>query len=219
MLTERLKEKKCTLDLKADFQGQVDGLWEKIKELEQLKSYFLSESKRGAKSLENFIRTIKSPFSSVIDSVLISITFENYFKSILLINNIVIHEIDRSIDLNLSNRQRKFPISKSELTIKDGKYLQLKKTTINYSLLLKKKNYYNFFNIDSDLREYLIKINDYRNTLHLNLSIDFTISKKEIENLELLKSIVETDFGVLFEIISQRMPGESRTKIPIKHSI
>jgi hypothetical protein len=157
------------------------------------------------------------PTNSLLDYILISISFENYFKAKLLQNGFLIHEIIKEKNPELFKSQRKQPIdSKLVHFEKKDECTELKENTLNYGLLLHNKEYNKYYNLDSKTLNYLDKINIKRNSLHLYMSENFELSNAEINNLENLKKIVEMDFAVLQGFLLDKMGGVNNNKLRIK---
>jgi len=155
--------------------------------------------------------------NSLLDNILISISFENYFKAKLLQNGFLIHEIIKDKNPELFKIQKKRPIEFTCVNFKRKDECEiLKENTLNYGLLLQNREYNRYYNIDTKTLNYLDKINIKRNSLHLYMSENFDLSNAEINNLENLKKIVEIDFAVLQVFLSDKMGGVNNSKLRIK---
>lgn len=155
--------------------------------------------------------------NSLLDYVLICISFENYFKAKLLQNGFLIHEVIKDKNPELFKRQKKQPIESSLVHFeKKDECSELKENTLNYGLLLRNQEYNKYYNLDSMTLNYLDKINTKRNSLHLYMSENFEFSNAEVNNLENLKKIIEIDFAALQVFLSDKMGGINKSKLRIK---
>ncbi len=189
----------------------------RIKNFEELKNFIQSGDYTNRKLHNEFFKTYPQlAFDSLLDYILISIAFENYFKAKLLLNNFVIHNVKKETNAVLCKKQKRQPIEVSDLIFKDKSTCKdLKETTLNYSLLLNTDMYSKYYNISSKNLEYLKKLNKHRNSLHLHMSIKFDLSKAELNNLAELKRIVEIDFALLSRHLSEKLGGTNKTKLPL----
>ena len=121
--------------------------------------------------------------NNLIDSIKITICFENFFKAIFLANGFVIHSLDKEKFPNLHKEQKKRPISLEEVkaikeweinekiqTEKFGLKLQLDgltSRTISLNILTSNK-YIEKINFDKNFLKVLTTDFRYRNTLHLH---------------------------------------------------
>ncbi|WP_299778708.1 hypothetical protein [uncultured Formosa sp.] len=156
-------------------------------------------------------------FNALLDYIIISLTFENYMKAKLLLNEFVIHEVNKTKNEQLFKAQKKRPIEIIELNSNEEKnFTELKETTLNYSTLLNNKNYIKYFNIDDNSIKYLQSLNRKRNELHLYMSEKIEFGNSIFDNLNRLKKIVEIDFAVLHNSIMDMSEFNNGNKIPIK---
>lgn len=143
---------------------------------------------------------------SLVDDILISNCFENYFKAKLLLKGFIIHEIKKEKNPELYKKQAKEPILASELNFKsDYTSEELSEKTINFSLLLKNKKYKMHFDICDEIICVLKKITEKRNSLHFQMNSYLTLSKSEINNLEKLITLVNNDFIELNNSLRNKM--------------
>ena len=171
----------------------------------------------NTKKLEFLNNNAELATNSLLDYILISISFENYFKAKLLQNGFLIHEIIKEKNVELFKEQKRKPIQSKLLTfINEDKCPELKETTLNYGLLLKNKEYNKYYNLDENVLTYLDKLNKKRNVLHLYMSENFELSKVELSNIESLKKIVELDFAALNVFLSDKMGGINKSRLRIK---
>ena len=190
----------------------------KIKSFDTLKSFVRSGAYTDKTELLDFLKNNPElATNSLIDYILISISFENYFKAKLLLKGYLIHEIIKEKNVELFKRQRKEPIESRFITFETkDKSSELKENTLNYELLLKNKKYSRLYDLDDITLEFLSILNKKRNNLHLYMSEKFELSNAEINNLEKLKKIVEYDFATLNNHLIDKMGGQSNSRIIIK---
>jgi len=190
----------------------------KIKKLDLLSIFVKTGQYKESQKTNEFLRVNSEIITnSLIDYILICISFENYFKAKLLQNGFLIHEINRQRQPELNKKQRDVPIETKLVVIpKDYKNSDVNLKTLNYSLLLENKEYSKYYNVDPFTIEYLKDINNMRNDLHLHMSETLKLSCAEINSLENLKKIVEVDFVILYESLSRKMGvhDSSNLRIP-----
>ncbi|AIM60413.1 hypothetical protein IX49_07695 [Cellulophaga lytica] len=162
-----------------------------LKELCQLKK---EEVPKNQTKIEGFA------LNGLIDSIKISICFENIAKSKLLVAGYIIHEIDKIKFPELAKKQKKEPIKINEIkknwseknnnpsAVKALYGLRLK--TINYSLILKNKKYNSRLNINDANLKHLIQLNDLRNELHFHNSLSFKLNNFSFVRYSELNDIV-----------------------------
>lgn len=103
--------------------------------------------------------------------------FELHLKARLLAQNFIIHEIDSSINNDykiLAKEQRERPIKKSEIFELDGyrfdgknNYLPgIKKSSIKFSLLTEKPNYFNELGLPKNTIDVINDYRELRNQIH-----------------------------------------------------
>ena len=188
----------------------------RIIQFENLKTFVNSGDYVISEKKFEFMKQNDCLFNTLLDSILISISFENYFKTKLLLNDFVIHLFDKNKEPILHKNQKRKPIEKSELELdKSGKFSGLTDLTLNYNLLLSNEEYNKFYNLDKRIINYLTEINKKRNNLHFYMSETAKLSRAEIKNIENLKSIVEIDFAILQNAILDKLGGESLSRIKI----
>lgn len=147
-------------------------------------------------------------FNQLIDSIKISICFENFLKALLLVNGYVIHKLDKDIFPDLSKEQYKKPVEfKNVKAIKDWEINPSIKTAIeglnlqikgigDYTLGMKellKSSYLSVTNIDLKIIEICKPYFVYRNNLHYYLSEYVSISKNDFDNFCLVIDFLNKD--------------------------
>ena len=89
-----------------------------LKDLEELKSLIVENGRTTEQmSQEKITKLKKFIFDGLIDSIRISICFENLIKAILLCNEYLVHVIDRNKDKKLHLIQKERPIKVSEYLV------------------------------------------------------------------------------------------------------
>ena len=168
---------------------------EQIKNIKLIDDFITSEGYKDLYKRTEFISNNFNIFSNaLLDNVIISITFENYFKAKLLMSGFIIHEIDSNKNKKLFKLQKSEPIRISEINVNNSnEFSELKTKTLNYGILLKENDYHKYFNIDNSTLLYLKKINKRRNELHTYMSEKISLSKSNNESLNSLKSYVNKD--------------------------
>ena len=190
----------------------------RIQIFSKLKEFVYSADFRDIEKRNIFFNNNKDfVLTSLLDYILISITFENYFKAKLLLNGFVIHEIKKEESFELYKKQRKIPISSEELKFENKSCCkEIKMTTLNYGFLLKNKEYTKYYNLDIKALTYLINLNEKRNSLHLYYNKKFEFGKIEIAKTEQLKKIVELDFAVLNNSLADKTGAVGNCRLRIK---
>lgn len=129
-----------------------------------------------------------------------------------------IYKIYHEKNNKLFKKQQQQPIEISELSInKKEEFTDLKKTTLNYNLILNNENYTKYFMIEKSSIDYLKKLNQKRNELHLYMSEQIEFGDLILENLSKLKRIVEIDFAVLHNFISNQSEINYKERIKVNY--
>lgn len=82
-----------------------------LKNLDELKELIVKDGETSGEMNEEKIEKLKKfIFDGLIDSIRISICFENSIKAILLSNGYIVHIIDRNKDKAFHNSQKEAPI-------------------------------------------------------------------------------------------------------------
>ncbi|MCD8436027.1 hypothetical protein LNJ03_12065 [Tenacibaculum dicentrarchi] len=166
--------------------------------------------------------------NALIDSIKISICFENYSKAILLSKGYLIHNIDFNQYKNEAKRQKKNPILIEDFPLKfyDDKTILtentavrkkisgLKDTTEKYSVILNNESYLNIVMIQKKLVKKLIELNKSRNSLHLQYSLSFKINQSTYNEYSELKDFVNNKIPERKKYLEDFLFGEGNTKNP-----
>ncbi|NVK83166.1 MAG: hypothetical protein HWE21_02530 [Cytophagia bacterium] len=157
-------------------------------------------------------------FNSLIDSVKISMCFENFGKSMLLVQGYLVHNINKDIYPELAKKQRVEPVFIDELPddwiisgkikTQDESLQRVKKgllhQTINYSTTLKEEAYIKACKYKDEHLDLLKRINSYRNNLHLSSSLNFILRDNTYdEYLQLHKFVTDKFSDFTTQIQSQ----------------
>lgn len=178
---------------------------------DQFQSSYIFKNKELLKELvvnknnltENDLKKIASfTQNSLIDNIRISVCFENLFKAVLLSRLYLVHNLDHNLFKQLSKEQKKRPVSILELleetswTTNDNIISDIPEInksirgistkTINYSTILKSKEYMKILNLKDDIVRLLTSINDERNQLHLHQMKSFKIDSHTFNDFDKL---------------------------------
>lgn len=190
----------------------------RIKKIVQFSNFIKSGDYLNNSKRQNFIKDHPDvAMNSLLDYIIIGISFENYFKAKLLQNGFLIHEIIKDKNKSLFEKQKKQPVNSNLVTFESKNICsELKENTLKYGFLLENKEYAKYYNLDFNTLEFLREINRKRNSLHLYMSENFEFSNKEINNLENLKKIVDIDFAALNVFLSDKIGGINNSRLKIK---
>ena len=192
--------------------------------------YLIESSNK--KETPNFEIASKFAIESLIDSIRITICFENFMKGILLLNGYTIHRLKRKEFKLLSDKQSEQPVQISEILkgrnweinpeIKandENIKFQIKgilKTTIGMKEL-KMPLYQSTLKIDKKIMEICKPYFEYRNNVHLHVSGDLTFTNSTSQDIKSLVKYIN-DHLVKYHnsIIDQIEKGEEYKLSPIK---
>ena len=174
-----------------------------IRKLDELIKVYSALKPNNTKSVSRLFKVLDQIETPLIDDVKISISFENYLKSELLLRGFVIHIIDRKAlgekFKTYANKQGKHPITISAIKKAEGVFRKrkinffhsLKKKTINYSTLLNKPNYKDRIKLPPELCRILNNIRARRNSLHYLINYSSVYNSKVLTDYQYLKSIID----------------------------
>lgn len=155
----------------------------------------------------------------IMDDTRIVTCFENFMKGILVLNNIVIHQLNRKKHNALRNDQEKRPILKSEVFVPES-FSQLDVTkpetwetnfqTLNFNWMLK-PSYQALINLPPDILLIIKKINEERNRLHFIISIRFEFGDSVKENFNKILNFVDTTIKKYINELEDKMRSRQRT--------
>lgn len=152
---------------------------EKIAIMKKLSEEFNSQVAPNEEDIKELI------FDKLIDSIKITICFENYMKAFLISNGYVVHKLDKQIFSNLFDIQKKRPVLLSEVrAIRDWEIVEqrghqipgISKHTLGISQLLSKE-YLEVMNLDENLISLCKPYFEYRNNLHFYVFENSQIGK------------------------------------------
>ncbi len=165
-----------------------------MKDIEELKSILLKDGKLiEPPKFPDINRLGKFIFEGLIDSIRISICFENYMKALMLSNGYVIHVLSQKKDYkDLYENQKDEPILVNELLKSDEFELDQKKEyhthpaitkyTIGFRTLIKDK-YREIHKIPDEIINIVTNFYDRRNNIHLYFKETFQYGEKTIKEL------------------------------------
>jgi len=159
-------------------------------------------------------------YNGLVDSIKISICFENFGKCILLAKGYLVHNIDKEVFPNLEKEQKKRPILIEEFPgewIESNKIIttvsslkEVKKgltmNTINYSTMLNRESYFQKCLYDEELLSFLKEINGNRNQLHLANSLNFVLKDNSYNLYNQLNEFVKTKFPKFKSQLMEHLP-------------
>lgn len=190
-----------------------------IKRLDDVKEFYSRPNKNVTEFPAKFSEVL---FDSVLDDIRICICFENYFKAKILLNGFLIHNVDKNRDASLYKKQSNEPVEVSEVienkTVNELRVLKkkTKETTLNFNLLLTKKKYYKFFNVELEDIEFIKSLNSKRNRLHLLTSQRMSLSSRIVERYRSLNKLVDVDLVFLQNTLLDELDPKSKSKIPFR---
>lgn len=149
-------------------------------------------------------------FEHLVDSIRVLVFFENYMKAELIVNDFCVHIIDtgikefnelasfqkeRPIKLREIQNIEPFEINKNNQTIY---HRAIKRTTLPFSIITR-KDYTPFYKFDNSVLEFIKELALYRNKLHLNHTLNFSLSQERIEKFKALDKFVNCLFANHFQ--------------------
>ena len=170
-------------------------------------------------------------FNQLMDSIRITITFENFIKSLLLLNNRLIHKLDKNVYPDLYKEQFMRPIELGEVLAinqweinqsiqspNDDLKHQVKgilKPTLGMKELLS-PGYAGTLGMGKDLIDVCNPFFQYRNNLHLYMSESFSIGKSDYSNFTKIIDFINKNL-IKFQnqIVDELGKGESYKLNPI----
>lgn len=164
--------------------------------------------------------------SHLIDTIKIHLCFENFFKGLLLINDCIVHKINKDLFPDLYNKQLEIPISKAEIlseskwvnksniNLKSDFQKQIKglgKTTLGSSYLLKPE-YMKAFNLTNETFDLLKEIFEQRNHLYFYTGDDIALPSDYYEKFTILCDLAEKNLPRLINELSTELINKSHKK-------
>lgn len=168
-----------------------------IDELESILTKLENGVDRSKVNIQKFI------FSYLVDTIKISLFFENYFKAELIMNDYCVHKIINSIPefSELKKNQSSRPIKLEEIQNilpfsidSENKIITHKalgNNTLTFSNLVLNSKFTFYYNLNHELLNFVKKINNQRNELHFLLGVSFYIDREFIENLKKIDIFVQ----------------------------
>ena len=170
----------------------------------------------------------------LIDSIKISICFENFMKAMLLLNDFVIHKLDRAVFPDLYKEQFIRPITLNEVrSVSDWQFVSsidlpdpslrnqirgLSKFTIGMKELLSPA-YLSTLNMDAEVMRICTPFFQYRNNLHYYISEGFTFTRNDYDDFIKIIEFINVDLVRLQnEIVDHLKKGEQYKLKPITYN-
>jgi len=158
-------------------------------------------------------------FNSLIDSIKISMCFENFAKSMLLVQGYLVHDINKDVYPKLAKKQKDEPVYIEDLPdewiisdnikTQDESLKRVKKgllhKTINYSTTLNQEAYIKTCKYKDEHLDLLKRINSYRNQLHLSSSLNFILRDTTYSEYLQLHKFVKDKFPNFMAQIQQQI--------------
>ncbi len=184
-----------------------------IRTCETLYQLFSSE-KDPLKLHKNSTRILKEIKDPLLDIIAITIAYENYFKSVLLLKGYVIHEIIKNMNESLAREQKRHPILISRLKIVENVFRKrkidysfslLNYKTVSISQLLNAPDYKNKLNITSEVLGALKRIIVFRNSLHFIVGENGAWNENILLDYKRLLEYANTNFLKNYNRLAKRI--------------
>lgn len=142
-------------------------------------------------------------FSYLMDAISILIFFENYMKAQLIRKENCVHQLKKDIPefKDIAKRQFFEPISIDEINSiepfeiyaekEEIFHRGIKETTIGMKELIGSQSYLNNYPMSDEILNFVKELTSFRNKLHFNHVIDFSISMEKINTLKNVKAFVD----------------------------
>lgn len=169
-------------------------------------------------------------FETLLDSIKITICFENFIKALLIPNGLVIHKLDKSIFTTLSKKQFTEPVSVKEvLLVKDWETMpnidlpqvwmkkQIKgigKNTIGMKEMLS-EGYLKPLGIPDKIIKLCTPYFQYRNNLHLYSGEFLSFTKSDYKDFVEIIEFINRDLVRIQNIIVDELKKGEQYKLPI----
>lgn len=156
----------------------------------------------------NIIHLAQFAQDALLDSIRISLLFENFMKSLLLLNGYIIHKLDKNYFDTLSKQQytrpikfdeirrlRNWEINSNILLEEEGKKNQIRgilNTTIGMKELLSNE-YIAVLNFNEIILKICKPFFIYRNNLHLYMGEQVTLSQNDYSDLIILAKFINNN--------------------------
>ena len=168
-------------------------------------------------------------FDGLLDSIKITICFENFVKALLLSNGFVIHKLDKNIFSDLWKEQFSKPITVKQITdIKEWEITQginlpeewmkkqikgIGKNTIGMKELLS-PGYLTPLGIDDKIIELCNSYFQYRNNLHLYSGEFFSLTKSDYKDFTQIIDFINRDLVRIQNMIVDELKKGYQYKLP-----
>lgn len=168
-----------------------------LKDLDELKELILTNGETSKEMNEQKIEKLKKfIFDGLIDSIRISICFENFIKAILLTNGYLVHVIDKNKDLDFHKKQKDAPIKINDylkkypfqIDPKTDKHIipHITKNTLSFGII-SGTGYQDIVKIPDNIMTFVKQLYNKRNNIHFYNVETFTYGVSTINDLETLK--------------------------------
>ncbi|MBK9328723.1 MAG: hypothetical protein IPM95_05245 [Sphingobacteriales bacterium] len=215
--------KGCAMNLMAFGFHQFQRV-EKIKRLGEYKELCFANEKA---SIDDRIAS-EFGFNQLLDCIKISLCFENFMKSLLLLNGYIIHKLEKNSFKDLYYQQFNRPIALQEIlstnkweineklqTTNPEMRNQIKgilKNTIGMKELLSKE-YQKLFNISPNIISVCKPYFEYRNNLHLYMHESINISINDYRDLIEIISFVNNHLVRIHNLVIDDIGKSSEYKL------
>lgn len=165
---------------------------------------------------------------ALLDSIRITILFENFMKSLLLLNGYIIHKLDKNHFETLYKQQYKRPIKFQEIIMirnwkinpnilldEEGKKNQIKgisNSTIGMTQLMTKE-YLSVLNFSEKILNVCTPYFRYRNNLHLYMGEQITLNKNDYSDLMVLANWININIIRIHNQLVEELNKGSEYKI------
>jgi len=201
--------------------------WERIDELKILCESFNPTVPPDLSVMSEFA------FNNLLDSIKITICFENFMKSFLLLNDFLVHKLDKSQFKELNKEQFIRPIKFQEVraiseweinhkinAAEEGLKYQIKGIlpfTIGMRELMS-PGYQATFKIKQEIINICRQFFEYRNTHHLYIEEQFVLRKQDYQDfLKVVDFLNKNLVRIHNEVVDQLQKGESYKLKPLQY--
>jgi hypothetical protein len=198
-----------------------------LKDLDELKELIVKDGETSREMNEEKIEKLKKfIFDGLIDSIRISICFENFIKAILLSNGYIVHIIDRNKDKDFHNSQKETPIKINDYLKKypfqidpaTGKHFipNVTKNTLSFSII-SGKGYQEIVKIPDSILDFVKQLYGKRNSIHFYNVETFSYGATTIKDFENLKKYSTEKLSEINNRLVKHLKGpEHHYILPLK---
>lgn len=169
-------------------------------------------------------------FNSLLDSIKITLCFENFIKGLLISNGYMIHKLDRNAFKELSKEQFSKPISvRQVLDVRDWEMINsinlpedwmkrqikgISKQTIGMKELLSSE-YLTLLKIPKSIIDLCNPYFQYRNKLHLYSGESISLSKSDYSDFVKIINFINTDLVRIQNLMVDQLKMDNKYKLPL----